>query len=71
MTEYIIVGDTERSKECLIYICGKDKTHAENELTRMLTNPNDNDKRAMKGHFNLKVMETKSEENWWNIYGCD
>lgn len=66
MTEYTIVGDTEKYGTCLIYVCGKSKENAEKVLNRMLTAPIDNDKIVMKGMTNIRIHEEKSENCWWN-----
>lgn len=66
MKEYIIVGDTEDYKDCLIYRCGTNKAQAENLLHRVLTNPNDNDKFVMKGHTNIHLEEIEGYKTWWN-----
>lgn len=57
--EYIIVGDTAEYKECLVYTCGKSKERAKEVLSRMLTNPNENDKLVMRGMFNLSSQEIR------------
>lgn len=64
MNEYIIVGDTEKYKDCLIYVCGT-KQNAENVLEQMLNNPTDNDLKVMKGHTNLRVKEVPTNKCWW------
>lgn len=66
MNEYIIVGDTENYKDCLIAVCGADKEHAETVLERMKENPTDNDKLITKGHTNLRIEEITPEYCWWN-----
>ena len=63
--EYIIVGDTEKYSSCLIYVVGSSFERAEQTLNRMLNNPNDNDKMAMKGCINFRIEEVASEECWW------
>ena len=68
--EYIIVGDTEKYKDCLVCVCGSDKEDAERALNRMLNNPTDNDKRLMERHSNLKVKKVHKDSCWWR-YGCD
>ena len=70
MTEYMIVGDTKDHNDCLIYICGSNKNHAEDVLQRILNNPSENDLRVSKGHTNLRIGEVESEDAWWN-YGTD
>lgn len=66
MTDYIIVGDTKNYGTCLIYVCGHNKDTAEKVLHRMLTEPDDEDRRVMKTHTNIRVEEQKSEDCWWN-----
>jgi hypothetical protein len=66
MIEYIIVGDTERYKGCLIYRCGNNRDDAEKCLKRLLNAPNDNDKFVSKGHTNIRIEEIDSSECWWN-----
>lgn len=64
-TEWIIVGDFGKLGECLIRPAGT-KQDAEKLLDRMLTNPNDNDKRLMKDAQNLRIKEVESAKAWWN-----
>lgn len=64
--EYIIVGDTAEYKECLVYTCGKSKERAKEVLSRMLTNPDENDKLVMRGMFNFKIKTVEDEDCWWN-----
>ena len=66
MNEYIIVGDTDNYKDCLVAICGACKEHAETVLERMKENPTDNDKLITKGHTNLRIEEITPEYCWWN-----
>lgn len=68
--EYVIKGDTERFKDCLVFVCGSSEERANEILNRMLTNPNDNDKRLIKGHSNLRVTKVQKDFCWWNK-GCD
>ena len=63
---YIIVGDTEKYKDCLIYTIAGDRKFAEEVLERMKTNPSDLDKVVMEHHTNVRIAETKPEEEWWN-----
>ncbi len=65
MSKYIVVGDTKRYKECLIYTCCS-KEIAEEVLNRMKTNPTKDDLRFLETHSNLKVVEVKDESCWWN-----
>lgn len=66
MTEYIIVGDTKDYAECLVYVCGGDRSVAEEYLQRILTNPTDTDKKITEGMTNLRVVEAPEKEQWWN-----
>lgn len=68
--EYIIKGDTERYKDCLVLVCGASKPHAETVLSRLLNNPTDDDMRLIKDHKNLRIEEVEDKECWWN-FNCD
>lgn len=68
--EYIISGDTPQYKDCLVLVCGKSYGNAQASLSRMLTNPTENDKKLMKDHTNLRIEEVKDEDCWWN-FGTD
>ena len=70
MTEYVIAGDTEKFKNCLIYACGTDFKNAEKVLHRMLNNPTENDKREVSKHTNIRIEEIAQEDCWWR-YNCD
>lgn len=63
---YIIVGDTKKFKDCLVYVINGNKQFAEQVLDRMLHNPNKNDLEAMKGHTNLRIESTEPKDEWWN-----
>ena len=69
-SEYIIIGDTEQFKDCLVCVCGSSFKHANETLYRMLNNPTEHDKKMMAGHKNFKINEVSEENCWWN-YGCD
>lgn len=64
--EYIIVGDAEDYKDCLVLACGTSKEHAEEVLNRMLSNPTASDKMMIKGHKNLRIKEVPKNNCWWN-----
>ena len=66
MKEYTIIGDTEKYGPCLIYVCGRNKAHAEKVLKQMLENPSENDKVVMRGHTNIRINEVDSKSVWWN-----
>jgi len=65
MNEYIIVGDTAEYKDCLVYVCGTNRSWAEKVLHRMLTAPDERDKEILKTHSNLRVKEVLAEDCWW------
>ena len=67
--EYIIVGDADGYKECLVYTCGT-KDNAERVLERIKNNPTDSDKHILKGYSNLKVKKVHKDSCWWRN-GCD
>lgn len=67
--EYIIVGDAliyGKVCECLVCLCGKDIERAEEMLHKMLTNPDEDDKRRMKGHKNFRIKPVEKKDCWWN-----
>ena len=63
-SDFIIVGDTERG-ECLVYVSGRKRENAEEDLKRMLNNPTENDKRLMARHSNFRIKEVPVEDCWW------
>ena len=67
--EYIIKGDAKYGS-CLVLVCGKSYKSAEESLNRMLTNPDENDKKLIKDHTNLRIEEVEDKDCWWN-FGCD
>ena len=67
---YVIVGDTENYKGCLVCTCG-DKEYANEVLNRMLTNPDENDKKLIKGHSNLRVQAIEEDDCWWSQGSLD
>ena len=69
MSDYVIIGDTKNYKDCLICVCGT-PDRANEVLDRMLNNPNNNDKRLMQGHHNLRVAEVPKADCWWHG-NCD
>lgn len=68
--DWIITGDTNEYKDCLITVCGRDENAAKTTLNRMLTTPTNNDKRITKEHSNLRLELIKPENCWWR-YGLD
>ena len=63
---YIIVGDTDKYKECLVVTCGGDEEHAEKVLDRMLNNPTEQDKKTMEGYSNLRIEKIEQTDCWWD-----
>ena len=68
--EYIIVGDSDKYKGCLLYCGFKEKEQAERVLNQMLNNPTWGDEQVMLGKSNIRVQEVESKDCWWN-YNCD
>jgi hypothetical protein len=64
-SEYIIKGDTEEFPDFLIYISVTFEA-AQKDLERILNNPNENDKKLIVGHTNLRIEEVPKEKCWWN-----
>ena len=69
MGDYVIVGDTEKYEGCLICIGGTYE-NAEKRLDHMLNNPDENDKRLMIGHTNLRIEFVEEKDCWWHG-NCD
>lgn len=65
--QYVIKGDTKDFEDCLIYVCGKSLITAKESLSRMLNNPNDNDKKLIKGVSNLRIEKVNDKDCWWNF----
>lgn len=69
MSDFVIVGDTDKYEGCLVYVCGTyDNTNK--ILHRMLNNPTENDKKIMNGYRNLRIEEVPEEDCWW-CGNCD
>lgn len=68
-SDFIIIGDTKEFKDCLVYVCST-KELAEENLYRILNNPNENDKKIMKGHTNFRIKEVPYKDCWWR-HNCD
>lgn len=66
-SDYIVIGDTEKYKDCLVYVCGT-KEHAEKVLERMLNDPTETDLLHMQGHSNFRIEEVPKEDCWWRGY---
>ena len=65
MNDYIIIGDTEKYKGCLVCVCGPHLEHAKFILDRILNNPTPGDIRMIQGHHNLRIKEAPESECWW------
>ena len=63
---YIIIGDTDKYKDCLVVTCGGEREHAEKVLDRMVNNPTEQDKKTMEGYSNLRVEEVTQSYCWWD-----
>lgn len=63
---YVIVGDTEKIKGCLVCPIGEEKEKAEKRLKQIISNPSENDEKLIKGHSNLRIGSIKSYDAWWN-----
>lgn len=57
--EYIIIGDTDQFKDCLICLAGRDGSHAEQIRLGVITSQSDR-------YSNIRVKKVKSSECWWN-----
>ena len=62
--------DAEEYKDCLVYVVGTSFENAEQVLKRMLNNPNENDRKLIKGHTNLRITAVDKKDCWWNE-NCD
>jgi len=66
MNDYVIAGDTNKYKGCLVSVCGPSLEHAQEVLHRMLNNPTDNDKKITEGMYNLRIKEVPEKDCWWH-----
>lgn len=62
--DYIIIGDTERNKDCLVCICGKKYEYAYAIWNRITKNPTENDRNLIKGHTNFRIKYVELEDCW-------
>ena len=65
MNDFIIKGDSEQYKDCLVCVCGTSREVAEEHLAKMLSNPSENDKRLMEGMSNFRIEEVEEKDCWW------
>lgn len=68
--EYVIVGDTDKYKDCLIYMCGT-YDNANEVLNRMINNPTCVDKAYVETYTNLKVEKVYESDCWWHMWNLD
>lgn len=68
--EYVIIGDTEKYDDCLVYAIGESLERAKEILNRILTNPTENDKHISNGMSNLRIEKVGKKDCWWNGH-CD
>lgn len=66
--DFVIIGDTERHKDCLVRVIGKEEQKAYEVLNKMMRNPTELDKETMKDYTNLRISFVEEEHCWWN---CD
>lgn len=64
-TQYIIIGDTKKYKDCLIYVIGENYERAKEVLNRILTNPEEHDKHMLETHTNIRISSINIEDCWW------
>lgn len=64
--QYVIVGDTKKYKDCLVYVIRGNRELAEQVLDRMLNNPDQHDLKSMEGHTNFRIEEVEDRNAWWN-----
>lgn len=64
MAQYIIVGDTEKYKGCLIYVCGT-LENAKKSLDQILNNPTKDDLYSIDGHTNIRIQKEEEKDCWW------
>ena len=62
---YVIVGDTERFKDCLVAACIGSKEDAEKSLEQLLNSEDAEDKKIVSEYTNLRLKETRREDSWW------
>lgn len=65
LNDFIIKGDSEQYKDCLVCVCGTSREVAEEHLAKMLSNPSENDKRLIEGMSNLRIEEVEEKDCWW------
>ena len=68
--DYIIIGDTTLTKDCLVCICGNKYEHAYATWNRITKNPTEKDKNIIKGYTNFRIRYVDFKDCWWN-YSCD
>lgn len=65
--EYTIIGYyPELDDWCLVALAGTEKEHALSVLKRMITEPNENDKKLIHNATVLSIDTVSKENCWWN-----
>lgn len=64
MKEYIVVGDYEEFKSCLIYVCGNSRENAQRAFEKAMLLPD------YESYTNIHIEEVEPDERWWNK-NCD
>lgn len=71
MSQYVIVGDTEQYKECLVCVLyASNKEIADKRFVEILSSKIEREKYSIPKYSNLKVVEVKDKDCWW-FDGCD
>lgn len=69
--DWIIIGDTDKHKDCLVCVCAADEEGSRKILERMINNPTKEDKILTSEYTNLRLKYREYEDCWWKIYGTD
>lgn len=64
MKEYIVIGDYENHKGCLIYTCGVNRERAQRAFETAKLLP------EYENYTNIRIEEIESKGAWWN-QNCD
>lgn len=69
--EWIIIGDTDKHKDCLVCRCGTDEKYAASVLNRITNYPTEDDLLMINEHTNLRIKFSENKDCWWKVYGTD
>lgn len=65
--EYIIIGYyPELDSWCLVCLAGTEEEHALEVLKRMITEPDENDKKLIRNATVLSIDTVSKKDAWWN-----